>query len=290
MALATRSAAQAVVIALAVAALSLTSCGPSAPPPSVRPKIAPPAVKDAGVLRAGVDLSYPPFAGVDHGHEAGIDVDVASALAGRLGLRVEFVDVKASQISTAISDGDVDIAMSAPFSADVLSRAVIAGTYLSDGPVLFTRDASGSVSAIAPLDKLDGVKLGAQQDSEAYWRLADEFGTSGIVPYDSLRQALNGLTQGEVEYVGGDALVGAYIARDLSGVRYAGAIAPAHLLGVAVAADNTRLADAVRQTLDALAGDGALDTIRSKWVGSLPKLPLSSADQPPVQATATPTP
>jgi len=273
-----------------VAALSLAACGPPAAPPNARPKIAPPVIKEAGVLRAGVDLSYPPFAGVDHGHEAGIDIDVASAVAGRLGLTVEFVDVKASQIATAISDGDVDIAMSAPFSADVLSRAVIAGTYLSDGPALFTRKASGSGNASAPLDGLDGVKLGVQQGSEASWRLADEFGTSGIVPYDSLREALNGLTQGEVQYVGGDALIGAYIARDLSGVRYAGAIAPAHLLGVAVAADNTKLADAVRQTLDSLAGDGALDTIRSTWVGGLPRLPLISADQSTTQGTTTPAP
>ena len=285
-----RSPAIALALALAVATPCLSACGPSAPTSKAQPKVAPPVIKEAGVLRAGVDLSYPPFAGVDHGRDAGIDIDVASALAGRLGLSVEFVDVKASQIATAISQGDVDIAMSAPFSADVLSRATIAGTYLSDGPALFTRDASGSVNASAPLDGLDGVKVGTQGGSEAYWRLADELGATNVVSYDSLRDALNGLSQSEVEYVGGDALVGAYIARDLPGVRYAGAIAPAHLLGVAVAADNTKLADAVRQTLDSLAGDGALDTIRSKWVDALPKLPLTSGDESPAQGATTSTP
>jgi hypothetical protein len=72
--------------------------------------------------------------------------------------------------------------------------------------------------------------------------------------------------------------VGAYIARDQSGVHYVGPLGPAHLLGVAVAANNTKLSDAVRTTLDGLASDGALDAIRSAWVGSLPKLPLPSSE------------
>ena len=161
-----------------MAAAGLGACTQPVATHVAQPKVSPPTVKESGVLRAGVDLSYPPFAGADNGRDAGIDVDVASALAGRLGLRVEFVDVKASQIATAISDGDVDIAMSAPFSAEVLSRATIAGTYLSDGPALFAGDASRSANASAPLDGLDGVKLGAQRDSEAYWRLAWSYSMS----------------------------------------------------------------------------------------------------------------
>jgi polar amino acid transport system substrate-binding protein len=285
-----RVARTSAAVALALAALTLCACTQPAATQQTSPKVSPPTVREAGVLRAGVDLSYPPFAGVDKGRDAGIDIDVASAFAAQLGLRVEFVDVKASQIATAISDGDVDVAMSAPFSADVLSRATIAGTYLSDGPALFASDASASVNASAPLDALDGAKLGAQRNSEAYWRLADEFGAAGVVPYDTLRAAMDALGQGEVDYVGGDALVGAYIARDYDGVHYVVAIAPAHLLGVAVAADNTKLADAVGRSLDSLAADGALDEIRASWVGALPKLPLTSVEASAGATTTTSTP
>jgi polar amino acid transport system substrate-binding protein len=121
---------------VAIVALTLGACD-SPPPPAanLRPKITPPAIRQAGTLRVGVDLSYPPFAGVEQAKKAGIDVEVASALAGRLGLEVEFVDVKASQVATALAQDDVDIALSAPFTADVITRATVAGTYLSDGPV-----------------------------------------------------------------------------------------------------------------------------------------------------------
>ncbi len=268
----------AVLACMAIAAIALGACSPPPATPPPRPKVTPPTVREAGVLRAGVDLSYPPFAGIDNGRDAGIDVDVASALAGRLGLRVELIDVKASEIATALARGDVDIIMSAPFAADVLSRGTIAGTYLADGPVLFASTRSHPSSATVTLDGLDGAKVGAQQGSEAYWRLADEFGARNVTTYTSLREAFIALGRGDVAYVGGDALVGAYIARDQSDVRYVGAIAPAHLLGIGVSADNSTLADTVRKTLDSLAADGALDTIRASWVGALPKLPLTSSD------------
>ena len=81
------------------------ACAPK-PEPKPEPKMAPPAVKTAGVLVAGVDLDVPPFAGVDQGKQAGIDVDVAAAIADRLGLAVSYVDVKPSEAASALAEGD----------------------------------------------------------------------------------------------------------------------------------------------------------------------------------------
>ena len=272
------------------AAVTLGACAPTARPSALKPRIAPPLIHDAGVLRAGVDLSYPPFGGTDRGRQAGIDVDVASALAGRLGLKVRILDVKASEIASALADNRIDAGLSAPFSADVLSRATIAGTYLTDGPALFATDASTSVSPASAAGALDGFKLAAQQDSEAYWRLVDDYGTGSLASFPTLRDALGALARGEVRAVGGDALVGAYIARDYPGVRFAGALDNAKPLGVAVSADNTKLADVVRTTLDSMAADGVLGTIRATWVGELPKLPTGSDDASSAAASELSTP
>jgi ABC-type amino acid transport substrate-binding protein len=137
---------------------------------------------------------------------------------------------------------------------------------------------------------LDGTAVGAQQASEAYWLLVAELGPDGVTAYPSLKDAFAALDRREVSSVAGDALVGAYLMRDRPGVRYVGTIGPAHLLGVAVAADNTKLADAMRTTLDTMAADGVLDAIRSAWVGSLPKLPLPSSDASDVAPSGVATP
>ena len=281
------------VLLVAVAALALCAlvllggCGnPAAPPTALKPQIAPPVIHEAGVLRAGVDLSYPPFGGVQDSRQAGLDIDVASAIAGRLGLKVQIVDVKASELASALADDRIEIGLAAPFSADLLSRASIAGTYLSDGPALFSTTTSLSVTPTSAAGALDGVKIGAQQDSEAYWLVAADRGTGGVAAFPTLREALAALVRGDVKAVGGDALVGAYIARDYPSIHYAGALTTARPLGVAVSADNTRLSDEIRTTLDSLAADGVLDTIRATWVGGLPKLPLASQDTSGIPAAS----
>lgn len=266
------SVAAAVAVAAAAALSALTGCDTPKAAEQIKPQIAPPAIKKAGTLRVGVDLSYPPFGGVDQGTQAGIDVEVAKALAGRLGLNAETVDLKPSQAATALAQGDVDLVLSAPFSAEIITRATFAGTYLADGPVMF---ASGSLAASATTDSVlsaDSIIIGTQDGSEAHWLVSAERGTDGVRTYPTLKMAFDALESGEVKAVACDAAVGAYIARDRPGVHYLGMLGPVHLLGVAVSPQNAKLAEVVRSTLDRLVSDGAIDAIRRAWVGQLPRL------------------
>ena len=263
-----------VCILLVTCALGVPGCS-SAQSAKLEPKVAPPAIKEVGTLKVGVDLSYPPFGGTDAGKQAGIDIDVASALAAKLGLTTSFVDVKPSESATALAAGKVDVVFSAPYSQESFARSTLAGSYLSDGPAFFI--ATESTAAVVPsmtLDALTAPKIGAQEGSAAFWKLQSEFGAESLVGYPTLRDALNALREGKVGVAAGDALVGGYIIRDMPTVHFAGQVEPAVPLGVAVALDNVNLGDAVRNALDGLSVDGVLDAIRTKWVGSLPKLKL----------------
>jgi len=286
----TRSGLVVAGILFAACAVWLAGCTYAAPA-KLEPKITPPAIKEAGILKVGVDLSYPPFGGTDAGKQAGIDIDVAAALASKLGLKATFVDVKPSQAATALVGGTVDVVLSVPYSQESLARSTLAGSYLSDGPAFFI--ASESTAAVVPsmtLDTLPTVKIGAQDGSAAFWKLQSELGAESLVGYPTLRDALNGLREGRVGIAAGDALVGGYIIRDMPSVRFAGQLEPAVPLGVAVALDNVALGDAVRTTLDGLSADGVLAAIRTKWVGSLPKLklPQSADTSSSAEASATP--
>jgi ABC-type amino acid transport substrate-binding protein len=120
--------------------------------------------------------------------------------------------------------------------------------------------------------------VGVQTGSAASWALEDALGYGATEQYGTLREALQALAAGKVRLVAGDALVGAYIARDLTAVRLVGQLGTALPLGVAVAKDNTVLADAVRTSLDDLAAVGTLKTIRRTWVGEIPELVVSQQD------------
>ncbi len=48
-------------------------------------------VQDSGVLKVGIDPTFPPFEELNGEDLAGIDVDLANALGADLGIDVEFV-------------------------------------------------------------------------------------------------------------------------------------------------------------------------------------------------------
>lgn len=275
----TRFARNAVLVALAVATALAVGCSAQEPEPTLEPKIAPPVIKSEGVLKAGVDLSMPPFAGTDQRKQAGIDVDVASALAQRLGLKVEFVDVKPSEAATALADGAADVVLSVPLATSDLTRLSLAGSYIANAPAFFIK-APESVEPSLTLSSVRARAIGVQSESESYWLVRHQLDAESAQPYATLREALEALDRGEIEVAAGDALVGAYIARDLPQVQFAGQLAGGAPLAVAVSAENTALADAVRAELDAMAADGVLETIRRTWVGELPEIVVEEKAAP----------
>lgn len=250
--------------------------------PALTPTIAPPLISQAGVLRVGVDTSYPPFAGEDKGREVGIDVDVASALADRFGLKLELVKITPAEAAPSLADGEIDLAIAGISITDAVGTDVVfAGSYLVDGPALFSLTIGGSAEptgapAFDPAT-LGKARVGCQQESSAYWGVESAYGDGYAVGYPTLREAFEALRGGEVDVVACDAMVGAYLARDFPGVVFVEQFGAAAPVGVVVASDAQELEIEVREALDALSADGVLDAIRRKWVGDLPVLEATAA-------------
>lgn len=260
-----RTALVALLLATVFAVVGCTHA--EEPDSGLEPTVAPPVIAEEGVLRVGVDLDFPPYAGTDKGREAGIDVDVASALAAELGLELELVEVPLASAAGALASRDIDIAMSVPFTEASVVEVAFAGWYAATGPALFS-----SVDE-TPTAQVRGARAtAAQEGSEAYWDLVFDLGEDQLFVTETLREAFEALENGEVETVAGDALTGAYLLRDFSGLAFAGQLGPATPLGIAVAPDATELEVAIRSALDRLAASGVLDTVRAKWVDDLPEL------------------
>ena len=266
-----------VLLLVLALAMVVSACSKKAEEPELVPLVAPPVIGEAGVLRVGIDLSYPPFGGVDDGVQAGIDVDVAAAVAERLGLKLEIVDLKPNELAAAVNDGGVDIALGAmPITDAVLADVSTAGSYLVDGAAIFSLETSGSGETTLTASDITGKRIGVQKESAVYWTLESDYGQGFATSYATIREAFDALKAGEVDLVIGDAAVGAYVARDFEGIRFAGQFDPAQPLGVLVRKDATDLETQVRTVLDTLASEGVLDAIRSKWLGAMPELDVAS--------------
>ncbi|MBE0417900.1 MAG: transporter substrate-binding domain-containing protein [Coriobacteriia bacterium] len=264
----------ALMVALAAMMVGAAACTPTEEPePRPEAKVSPPVIGEEGVLRVGVDLEYPPYSGTDKGREAGIDIDVAAALASELGLDLELVEIASAEASAALQAGDVDIAMSVPFTESAVLGASFAGWYIASGPALFA-----SVETSVTPDSLGSLRIVVQQESESYWNLAYTLGEQALVVTETLREAFEAYEAGAADVVAGDALVCAYLARDFEGIVFASQLEPATPIGIVVATDATELEGVIREALDTLATNGILDTIRAKWVDDLPSLEIATVD------------
>jgi polar amino acid transport system substrate-binding protein len=284
---------------------------------TLTPKLSPPVIARPGVLRAAVDLSYPPFAGAVKGRQVGLDVDVASAIAEQLGLKLEIVDAKPAAAAALLASGSVDVALGGlTIESAVSSQLAFAGTYVSDAPAVFAaKDASGSAATAAAataapvsaatsatsgsdesaavLSGLSGKRIAVQGGSLAYWTLLDVFGDGSLVVVQSLDEAFKAVVGGKADVAAGDALIGAYMLRGYPTLSFAGQFASAYPLGVGVSQAKPKLETEVRAVLDKLASQGVLETLRRKWFGDLPPLKVTDTSASPdasgaVDASATP--
>ncbi|MDO8914770.1 MAG: transporter substrate-binding domain-containing protein [Coriobacteriia bacterium] len=280
----TRSAAALLVVAIAITAFAATGCDRGGTEAALTPKVKPPVIGKAGILRAAIDLTYPPYGGTVGGVKAGLDVDVASALADRLGLKLQIVDAKPEAGAVMLRDGKVDVLIAGvPIDRAVQLDVAFAGSYINDGPALYS-----NTEATPTIDGLQGKRIAVQKESAAFWLLAEELGEDLLVVTPTLREALSTVASGTVDFVAGDGVVAAYLLRDFPKLRFNGQLAPAVPVGVAVARDRAELEQAVRAALDELSSQGVLETLRRKWMGELPRLSGASETSSSIEGTTQP--
>ncbi|MEY8460834.1 transporter substrate-binding domain-containing protein [Eggerthellaceae bacterium 24-137] len=256
----------ALAAALACMTLMLAGCSGSSnyQPQLKSAEVAPPVIGEEGTLRVGVNTENPPLAGMGSGKIIGIDVDIASAMADQLGLKISIVDV-GSDPAAAIADNKVDVVMGID-AANAESGYWASPSYLPTGIAVFALSADEGIPTAD-----SGATFAAQVSSKSAWAVSNEFGESALTPTDTLKDAFVALRDGKVKYVAADAIIGLYAAHGLDGgldVSIVSMLMKPSGYCMAVAANNTDLQTAAGDVLASLASNGAIDVIERKWLGT----------------------
>lgn len=104
------------------------------PVPSVE-SLVPAAIRKSGVLTIGAQLQQPPddFYAANGKTPIGFEVDIATAMANEMGLKVRYVPMAFNALILGLEDGRVDITMSAMNDTLAREKAVNFVDYLVDG-------------------------------------------------------------------------------------------------------------------------------------------------------------
>lgn len=257
------------VLAVACAAAmlaALTGCASQQAyvPPELTPTVSSPVIAQDGVLRVGVNAQNAPLAGQPSGSSkiVGIDVDVAAALAERLGLKLEVVDV-GSDAAGALKDGTVDVAIGVD-KEEAGDSCWTSDAYIPSGVALFTEESNTTV----PTDA-DKPSVAAQVSSKSAWAVTNEFEDGNLEATDDLQGAFEALTAGEVSYVAADAVIGTYAAHSEGiNTHIVALMQKPSGYAIGVLDKNAELKQAVSDALFALQNEGIIAVIQTKWLGT----------------------
>lgn len=225
-------------------------------------------IRDVGVLRVAMDPSFPPFEFVNEMDQSmGLDVDLAWALAERLGVQAHFVTTTYDGLYDALIVGRADVIISALYPDPTRTRDfVFSAPYFNAGEMLVAPEAA----AITGLADLAGRRVGAVFGADGH--MAALGWEKQLTPppvltlYQSAPEALAALAVGAVEAAVVDGLAArAAVTRGEPAALTAFLVTDEPYV-IAARRDDGALIKAFDEILDALRSDGVLDALIARWI------------------------
>jgi ABC-type amino acid transport substrate-binding protein len=224
-------------------------------------------VRAAGVLRVGMDASFPPFETIAaDGTLVGFDVDLARELGQRLGVEVQFVaNLPYDGLYDALAVGRVDAVISAlVVNPSRMADFAYSAPYFDAGQVLVVREWETGIEGLLDLGgRTLAVEFGTQGDLEAR-KWARRLSGLVVTPYPTAAGALAAVEAGEADA----ALVDHVSAKSgASGLIIVGAPVVEEPYAVAVHRESRYLLRAIDDALAEMEADGTMETLANEWLG-----------------------
>ena len=218
---------------------------------------------EAGKLIMSTNAAFPPYEMVaDDGSFEGIDVEVAGAIAGKLGLELVVDDMDFDAALLAVQQNKSDIVMAGVTVTE--DRQLImnfSDSYATGVQVVIVKEGSD-----VTLDNLGEKMIGTQRGTTGYIYTSGDYGDDHVTAYDNGASAVQALLNGQVDCVVIDsAPAEAFVAAN-AGLTILDTEYVTENYAIGVNKDNTALLDAVNGALAELTADGTLDAIIGKYI------------------------
>jgi cystine transport system substrate-binding protein len=258
------------VAAIAAVTIALSGCstGSATTSDSSTSSGALAAVQKAGVLTIGTEGTYRPFTYHDGGSGKliGYDVEVAEAVAKKLGVKAKFQETQWDAIFAGLEAHRFDvIANQVSITPEREAKYEFSKPYTVSTGVIVTKSSN---TAITSFGDLKGVSV-AQSLTSSFYTLAKQNGAE-IQDVQGWAEAVANVKNGRVDATINDKLTWLDFKKngDASGLKVAAESTDTSKSAFAFAKGSGTLVKAVNKALDALRADGTLTKISEKYFGA----------------------
>ncbi len=223
-----------------------------------------------GKLIMSTNASFPPYEmTTDNGGFEGIDVEIAGAIAEKLGLELVIDDMDFDAALLAVQQGKSDIVMA---GVSVTEERLLVMNF-SDSYATGVQSVIVKEGSDVTMDNLGEKMIGCQRGTTGYIYASDTpdnggYGEDHVTAYDNGAAAVKALMNGQVDCVIIDnAPAAEYVAANPGLTLLEGSwVEESYAIGLNK--DNTALLDAVNQALAELIADGTVDAIVAKYISA----------------------
>ena len=219
---------------------------------------------DGGVLRMGTNATFPPYEYVDENNEvAGIDADIAAAIAEKLGMELEITDMAFDSLIPALQSDTIDIVLAGmTVDPERAEQVNFTDSYATGVQVIIVPEGSD----IASPDDLEGKNIGVQTGTTGDLYCTDDYGQEFVKQFDNGPLAVAALVNGQVVCVVIDNEPAKNYVAANQGLKILDTAYANEEYAAAIAKDNTELFEQVNAAIQELKEDGTIDSIIEKYI------------------------
>lgn len=227
-----------------------------------------------GVLTIGVEIGYPPFEDFaeDGTTPVGYDIDIATEVASRLGLEVNFINTAWDGIFAGIDKNYDCVCSAVTINAKRKETMLFSEPYINNYQAIVVP--TGSDLDIKKFQDLDGMTIAVQKETTSDELMSDYKSTGSldveIVANEKVTSCFTQLTNGEIDAVVVDSTVAdGYVAKepDKYTIIYKDDSEPEQF-GIAMGKENTALQTAINETLAQMEEEGFIEDTYNYWFGA----------------------
>lgn len=223
-------------------------------------------IQEEGVMRVGLDASWPPFEYLEGDEIVGFDVDLSREIGERLGVRVKLVNTGFDSLYDALQAGKFDLIISAlPYDPTRTEDVAYSLSYFDAGQVLVVLADEGKIKGKKDLaGKKLGVEWGSGGDVQGR-KLQKRIKRLTLQAYIAPEDVMRALENGEVDAALVDAVSALKFIGDEGGVQIIGDPLTDERYVIAVRPESYELLEAINGALVDMKEDGTFALLRARW-------------------------
>ena len=227
---------------------------------------------EAGKLHMATNAAFPPYEMIsDNGGFEGIDVEIATLIAQKLGLELVVDDMEFGSVITSVQGGKSDIAMAGLTVTDERKQNVdFTESYATGVQVIIVPEGSD----IQTVDDLaNGKMIGVQDGTTGYIYCSSPvedggYGEDHVTSYPNGAMAIEALKGGKVDAVVIDNEPAKAFVQANAGLKILDTEYIVENYAIGISKDNNGLRDAVNNALKELIADGSVKLIVDKYINA----------------------